>query len=283
MAEKTNITWCDYTFNFVRGCAEVSPGCDNCYAREMAKRNPAVFGTWGSDGVRVPASERAWKQLYAWNRAAERAGERRRVFCGSLCDVFEDRPDLVLPRARLARAAAECDALDLMLLTKRPQNARGFWWSAMDDAGLRVGDYRTAWPSNVWVGTTIENQAVAANRLRHLLRVPASRRFLSIEPLLGPIKLRDAIHHAMNNLDWSGTRVQSVPEARDFIHEIIIGGESGKNARPCHLDWIWDLLEQADVMGIPAFVKQDSGRYPGMQGRIPDDIWKSRGCHNAIR
>src|SRR5688572_29932027 len=111
-----------YTFNPWRGCAKVSPGCTHCYAETLSKRNPAVLGTWGKDGVRAIGSDAYWRQPLAWNRAAKQAGERRRVFCASLADVFEDRPDLVGPRHRLVDLIQLTQHLDWLLLTKRPEN-----------------------------------------------------------------------------------------------------------------------------------------------------------------
>src|ERR1035441_204320 len=107
MGKDSAIEWCSHTFNPWRGCEKVSPGCKNCYAERLSVRNPAVLGVWGADGVRAMASESYWQQPAAWDRAAKNAGERRRVFCASLADVFEDRPELVEPRARLMALIVE--------------------------------------------------------------------------------------------------------------------------------------------------------------------------------
>ncbi len=122
MGEGSKIQWTHHTFNPWRGCTHVSPGCEHCYAEALSKRNPAQLGTWGAGGTRVVASEAYWKQPERWNRAAEAAGERHRVFCASLADVFEDRPELVEPRERLWRLIVATPHLDWLLLTKRPEN-----------------------------------------------------------------------------------------------------------------------------------------------------------------
>ena len=277
---KTKIQWCEYTFNPWRGCAHVSAGCDNCYAEQMAKRNPKVFGTWGPNGVRVVASDGYWKQPLRWNRLAAAAGltgdDRPRVFCGSLMDWAEARHELIEPRRRLFAMIDATPNLQWMLLTKRPENI------------LRlIGELRPLlrWKNqehdldpivlpNVWLGVTIENTAVASRRLRHLLRVPAQRRFVSLEPLLGPIRIVERMQDATLSCDPSfhGTRIgkriaESVRLSAHPIHEVIIGGESGPNARPGSVEWIVDILKQCDVAGIPAYVKQ-LGSNPRM-----DDPW----------
>lgn len=163
-----------------------------------------------------------WKQPEKWNREAKRDGVRRRVFCASLADVFEDRPDLVSPRARLFRLIEECDALDWLLLTKRPENMLRL-------AAVWCGK----WPANVWAGTTVEDQRRADERIPELLRVPAVVRFLSCEPLL------EAVDVSNSGIDW-----------------IIVGGESGRGARDFHLDWADDIVKQCRGIGAAPFVKQ---------------------------
>lgn len=127
MAENSKIEWTNHTFNPWRGCQKVSPGCQHCYAETLSKRNPAVLGEWGPNGKRVIASEAHWRLPLKWNKAAKLAGERHRVFCASLADVFEDRPELVAPRVRLFHLISETPNLDWLLLTKRPENIRRFW------------------------------------------------------------------------------------------------------------------------------------------------------------
>jgi protein gp37 len=172
-----------YTFNPWIGCAKVSPGCANCYAETlMDKRMGRV--QWGVNGTRVHTSDSNWKKPYQWNRKAQEEGVRKRIFCASLADVFEDRPELVPWRADLFAMIDATPNLDWLLLTKRPENIKRLWpFGWYEDKG---GPF--TWP-NVWIGTSVENQEQADKRIPHLLSIPASVRFLSMEPLLGPVDL----------------------------------------------------------------------------------------------
>jgi protein gp37 len=233
MGEKTGIAWADHTFNPWWGCMKVSPGCVHCYAETLAHR----YGheVWGPDGVRRFFGDRHWAEPMAWWRRAVKDGVRRRVFCGSMCDVFEDLPGLYGQRARLFELIEATPDLDWLLLTKRPENI----------VGMTPGDFGN-WP-NVWIGTSVEDQRRADVRVPHLLRVPAAIHFLSIEPLLGPIDL------------W---RVNEADVASPSVCEIdwaIIGGESGPLARPMDLAWARTLLGQCREAGIVPFVKQLGG------------------------
>lgn len=160
MAEKTKIEWTDHTFNPWRGCMKVHAGCAHCYAESQSKRNPGMLGVWGDSGTRVVGSEEMWSQPGKWNKAAEKSGERRRVFCASMADVFEDwagpltnanghvlfpgncltnpwrdsgNPETEKPltlndvRRRLFALIDETPWLDWQLLTKRPENVRKMW------------------------------------------------------------------------------------------------------------------------------------------------------------
>jgi len=177
MGERTDIQWCDHTFNPWRGCQRVSPGCHNCYAETLSRRNPKVLGEWGPTGLRAIASESYWKQPLAWDRAAKKAGERRRVFCASLADVFEDHPGLEAPRARLWEIVDATPNLDWLVLTKRPENI-----------GDMVPDvWNETPPGHLWLGVSCEDQPRADERIWRLLQTPAAVRFVSAEPLLaGP-------------------------------------------------------------------------------------------------
>lgn len=182
-------------FNPWRGCTKVSRGCANCYAEAGSKRNPAVLGVWGDAGTRVIASESYWRLPLKWDRQAAKAGERRRVFCASLADVFEDRPELVSPRQRLFRLIGDTPYLDWLLLTKRPENVLRMthdeWCPPVPGhVSQNAGDgHSWKWPSNVWLGVSVEDQQRADERIPILLQTPAAVRFLSCEPLLGPLDL----------------------------------------------------------------------------------------------
>jgi protein gp37 len=178
MGDETKIQWTDHTFNPWIGCQRVSPGCEHCYAEARDNRFDGGMH-WGPKGTRRVTSPGNWAKPRAWNREALAEGRRARVFCASLADVFEDRPELVEPRARLFALIEETPALDWQLLTKRPENM----------VRLAPAAWAGGWPATVWAGTTCEDQRRADERIPHLLRVPAAVRFLSCEPLVGAVDL----------------------------------------------------------------------------------------------
>lgn len=201
MAESTAIEWADHTFNPWIGCAAVSPACDNCYAERFAKR---LGVGWGPHAKRRFAGETSWKRTETWNRKAAREGVRRRVFGPSLADPFDNAVPIAWLLVYLDHIR-QLEALDWLLLTKRPQiilrrlreareDATPKWGTVRWDTGP-VAEWLDRWlggepPANVWLGTTAENQAEADRRIPHLVAVPARVRFLSCEPLLGPVNLR---------------------------------------------------------------------------------------------
>ncbi len=237
MGENSAIEWCDHTFNPWTGCTKVSPGCDNCYAERHSKWYPRTFGSWAPGAPRKRTGENTWKQPLAWNRKAERAGKRARVFCASAADVFDNQAPANW-RLDLWALIHSTPYLDWLLLTKRPQNMATM---LPQPATLGFPHWGRGWP-NVWLGTTAENQAEAERRIPHLVAVPAAVRFLSCEPLLGPV---DALRW-MPKLDW-----------------IIAGGESGPGARPLHPDWLRSLRDQCARHGAAFFFKQWGEWFPG--------------------
>ena len=218
MAKNSSIEWTHHTFNPWWGCTKVSPACDHCYAETWAKR--VGQSVWGPKSPRRFFSDKHWADPLRWNAEANADGHRRRVFCASMADVFEHRADLNETRKRLWKLIEATPMLDWLLLTKRPQQI-----------GIKA-PWTTDWPDNVWIGTTVENQKFAELRLPHLLKHPAKVRFLSCEPLLGPIDLGRWINgdasEGLHRVDW-----------------IIAGGESGPGARPMHPDWARSLRDQA--------------------------------------
>ena len=221
MAKNSKIEWTDHTFNPWWGCTKISPGCDFCYAEAWARRLGAV--AWGAHAARRFLSEAHWKEPLRWNRDAATARQRRRVFCASMADVFENRPELEVWRNRLWDLIAQTPWLDWLLLTKRPTLvARSVPW-------------QRDWPTNVWLGTTLESQEWVEQRLPPLLQLPAAVRFLSCEPLLGPLDLRPYLSH----IDW-----------------LIAGGESGVHARPMHPEWPKSLRDQCLQAGVAFHFKQ---------------------------
>lgn len=273
MGENSKIEWCHHTFNPWRGCTKVSPGCANCYAETMSHRNPAVLGEWGPNGKRVIAAESYWVQPIKWNREALMAGERRRVFCASLADVFEDRPELDEPRSRLMGKIACSPNLDWLLLTKRPQDITPALKRLADryaGYGQFAGTLVRSWldgtpPANVWLGVSVEDQARADERIPHLLRIPAAIRFLSCEPLLGPVdltrvrwQLEDSIGVVCGGVlgDTDGGQFSPRGAKGWGIHWVIAGGESGPGARPMHPDWARSLRDQCREAGVSFHFKQ---------------------------
>lgn len=283
MGADSKIEWTHHTFNPWRGCTHVSPGCEHCYAEALAKRNPSTLGTWGAGGTRVVAAEAYWRQPLRWDAAASAAGERHRVFCASLADVFEDRPELDQPRARLFALISATPHLDWLLLTKRPAVAHamltdrgdGSLLFAMDDVrGGGAGDF--AWPlQNLWLGTSVEDQRRADSRVPILLECPAAVHFLSCEPLLGPVELAAWLPHVVMRRseaerltaeEHAAIRLVATAASRKAwpdlprIDWLIAGGESGPGARPMDLAWARSLVEQGRAAGVPVFVKQLGAR-----------------------
>lgn len=240
MGETTKISWTDATFNPWVGCSKVSAGCQNCYAEHNTfPRMRRALGQelWGPDAKRQITSDAYWKKPLTWNRKAEKEGVRRRVFCGSLCDVFEDRDDLAKARSCLFWLIAETPSLDWLLLTKRPQHVG------------RLFNLNNALPPNVWLGVTCENQQAADERIPILLQIPAAVRFLSCEPLLEHIDLSRWINPVAQTF---GTLHQP-PNA---LHLVIVGGESGAQARPCNVTWIRSIRDQCLAAVVACFIKQ---------------------------
>jgi protein gp37 len=227
VSKTTAIEWTHHTFNPWWGCTKISPACAHCYAERDSKRWGKEL--WGDDAPRKIASEATWRGPIRWNDDAIAAGVRRRVFCASMADVFELRADLDAPRERLWKLIEKTKQLDWLLLTKRPESV----------LAMVPSDWLAGFPSNVWVGTTVENQARADELIPHLLKIPARIRFLSCEPLLEHIELEGLDHFRLRELDW-----------------VICGGESGPKARPMSPEWARSIRGQCQSAGVPFFFKQ---------------------------
>lgn len=265
----SKIEWTHHSWNPWIGCTRVSPGCRHCYAETMmADRYKKV--KWGPQGKRVRTSAEYWRQPIRWNREAEAAGERRRVFCASLADVFEVKPDQAADlnnwRLDLSALIRDTPWLDWLILTKRPENVK---W-----------DY-SEWPQNIWIGTSVETQEYADRRIPELLKIPAAVRFLSVEPMLGPVDLTsiawpDKGGHRVDVLRggyWNKSGVLLGGPSADLgepkggftnhsdipgtINWVIVGGESGPNARPMHPKWAADIRDQCQQASVPFFFKQN--------------------------
>jgi protein gp37 len=269
MAE-TSIEWTrgprgelGYTFNPWIGCTKISPGCDHCYAaRQDAFRSWTPEG-WG--GARRRTSEANWKLPERWNKAAAAAGERRRVFCSSLADVFDNQVP-VSWRADLLALIAETPNLDWLLLTKRIGIADRLIHEALVELGNGTGAVVGSWPwPNVWIGATVVNQEEADRDIPKLLDTPARVRFLSMEPLLGDVDLTPHLWGRPKpcddcpkdaDCDCGYARRGSIFKTDGKLDWVIVGGESGPGARPMHPDWARSLRDQCAAADVPFLFKQ---------------------------
>ena len=243
MSQNTKIEWADHTFNPWEGCQKVGPGCDNCYAEARNSRfNGGTPVNWGPGAPRRRTSAANWAQPLRWNANADKFhtqhGRRQRVFCASLADVFDNEVDPQW-RADLFELVEQTPNLDWLLLTKRIGNAL-----AMVQTGRWFPSH---WP-NVWLGATVVNQEEADRDISKLLAVPAAVRFLSIEPMLGPVDLSRWLEPAGLDTDLG--------LSNPGIDWVICGGESGPKARPMHPDWVRSLRDQCQAEGVPFFFKQ---------------------------
>lgn len=213
---------------------------------------------WGVQGLRVRTSKDNWKQPNRWNKAAKEAGVRARVFCASLADVFEDKPDqpeLNDWRRDLFEMIINTPYLDWLLLTKRPENV-----NRLIEKATGFSDAETWFHAaqNVWIGASVENQEQANIRIPELLEIPAKIRFLSCEPLLGEIFLDDGESSWLTCNDDNDCCLSFTYFGTHFhgIDWVIAGGESGHHARPMHPDWARSLRYQCQAAGVPFLFKQ---------------------------
>jgi protein gp37 len=275
MGANSKIEWCDHTWNPWLGCARVSPGCANCYAAEWARRFKADV-KWGDGHPRVRTSESNWRLPLTWNRKAEiqfNAWEkfkveypvsiahgfvkprRPRVFCGSLCDIGDDNAPSEW-RVEMFDLIRQTPYLDWLILTKRIANV------STDEASWRQ------YP-NVWLGATVCNQTEADRDIPILLKIPAAKLFLSIEPMLGPVEISKWLRPRTHSHDggcWTA----------DFaiIDWVICGGETSAKARPIHPDWVRTLRDQCKAADVPFFFKQ-WGEWAPTKHR--NEVFSSRG------
>lgn len=233
MAQNSGIAWTDHTFNPWWGCTEVSPGCAHCYARALNARHFGPEAAWGKGAPRSEMSAAYWEAPLRWHRRALRTVQRARVFCGSMCDVFDaEAPSTA--RAKLWELIEATTMLDWLLLTKRPENvARMVPW----------GGALKPWPRNVWLGVSVETQCFADRRIPLLLAIPAAVRFVSYGPALGPVAWRDV---------W----------ARG-LHQIIVEAESGPKRRTFDMQWARDTRDWCVRHVVAFFFKQGSAYRPG--------------------
>lgn len=292
MADKTKIAWTDRTFNPWLGCTRVSPGCVHCYAETLTKR----FGNaeWGPQAARVKTSESYWKKPLKWNKekwwecgcgwrgtfseTIESLGTgdsivlscpdpecmyicrptRQRVFCASLADVFEDNRQVANWRGELFQLIEQTPNLDWLLLTKRPERM----FSLGTDAVGEIFDLWLDRNPNVWLGATVESPEYYEKRVTDLLSCGSAVHFISVEPMIGPVRLKQI---KMKNVDW-----------------VICGGESGPGCRPMQADWVYDLKRDCQMGRVKFFMKQLGG-HPNKRDQMEDfpEEWQVREFPNV--
>lgn len=246
MAEETGIEWTDSTFNPWWGCTKISPACDHCYAADLDKR------TGGSHWGNVPrrrTSEKNWNEPRRWQKkAAEFFAEnarKRRVFCASMADVFDNQVPTEW-RDDLWALIRECPDLDWLLLTKRPQNIEKMLPTFWDEV-----------KGSIWLGTTVEDQQRADQNIPHLLKHDSAVRFLSIEPMVGHVDLRNLDHTgACREEKRHGIDCLWLTSLRNRVDWVIAGGESGPHARVADPAWFRSLRDQCADAGVPFLFKQ---------------------------
>lgn len=236
MAENSKIQWTDHTFNPWFGCTKVSPGCANCYAENL------MDTIWnkverGKGNPRKLTSEKNWNLPLKWDKEAAKQGVRKKVFCASLADVFDEEISWEW-RVKLFNLIRKTTNLDWLILTKRPKIAKEFFDK------YEVSDFeKESFSSKIWIGTSVENQKAANERIPILAQIPVKIRFISGEPLLENVKL---------NLEEYGRH----PDYAFGIDWVIVGGESGNKARRMDLDWVRNIRNQCQQAEVKFFFKQ---------------------------
>lgn len=259
MGFETEIGWCDCTHNEWIGCAKISRGCRFCYAESLENRwHPATDGrrganVWGRKAPRRLTSDSNRRKPFTWNRKAQKSGLPLRVFASSLADVFEDHPMLPPWRTGLFHTIEETPWLRWMLLTKRIDLV----------AAMTAEAWGTDWPTNVWLGTSVERQREADERLPHLLNIEGpAERFISAEPLVNAVVIGEHLN-----------------TARYPLSLLIVGGESGQKASPMHPDWARSLRDESAKFDVPFHFKQW-----GKWGTRQPDEWRPKDWyHNPGR
>lgn len=276
MSANTKIEWADHTFNPWEGCQNVGPGCDNCYAEA---RNARFAGgqaiNWGPGAPRRRTSAKNWQLPVKWNADAAAKGIRYRVFCASLADVFDNEVPAEW-RHHLWDLIESTPNLDWLVLTKRIGNARPMMSHMLDRA--------SGWmpPDNFWLGATVVNQEEADRDIPKLLATPAAKRFLSMEPLLGDVRLGSWLQRSPSAAFEAGKVTNAMPAwtrlGSTAIDWVIAGGESGPGARPMHPDWARTLRDQCQTAGVPFLFKQWGEWTPGenverQRGTVDTAFW----------
>ncbi|UZQ86013.1 phage Gp37/Gp68 family protein [Thermoclostridium stercorarium] len=250
---KTRIEWTEYSWNPVTGCTPISEGCQNCYARRMANRLRGRCGYPADDPFRVTLHPERLGEPLRWK-------EPRRVFVCSMGDLFhEDVPRWM--RFEVMDIILQAKQHTFLILTKRPANMKEFFEWYYSKAGRTIETIK-----NLWLGVTAENQARADERIPILLQIPAAVRFVSIEPMLGPVDLteyfseydyRPTYEYYREFLKMHGIESDGKPALfKSGLDWVICGGETGPKARSMHPDWVRNLRDQCQDAGTPFFFKQ---------------------------
>lgn len=224
---KSSIEWTCSTWNPVTGCTKISPGCQNCYAERMAKRLQAMGNPNYHNGFKVTPQPSMLGHPLKWKTP-------QRIFVNSMSDLFHDEVDLDYIQ-RVFDVISRAHWHQFQVLTKRAERL------------LELSE-KLDWPKNLWMGVSVENQQ-ATYRIDYLRKTGASIKFLSIEPLIGPIKKID-----LSGIDW-----------------VIVGGESGPKSRPMKKEWVIEILDACDTKKIPFFFKQWGGINKKKAGRELDN------------
>ena len=276
MADKSRIEWCDATWNPVTGCTQISEGCDNCYAKRYAERFRGRFGYPADDPFRVTFHEDRLEQPLRWQKP-------RKIFVCSMGDLFHDD---VLDSCivRILDIIWQAEKHTFLILTKRPERMQRIM-----GAPSALNCYGHQWPfPNLWLGVTAENQRTADERIPILLDTPAAVRFVSVEPMLGPVDISpwdkcDLCGRLRNSFDgvwgspfcyehynpFNGCEGTYKQNALDWV---VCGGESGPGARPMHPYWVRSLRDQSVNAGVPFFFKQWGEYYPNWAEMPPRNI-----------
>jgi protein gp37 len=225
VSDHSGIEWTDATWNPVTGCTKVSPGCKNCYAERFAERFRGTPGHPFEQGFDLKLWPDRIQQPLHWLRP-------RRIFVNSMSDLFHEKVPVKFIQ-KVFDAMEEADWHQYQILTKRPERA------------AELAD-QLQWPRQIWMGTSVENQNYV-NRIDDLRKIPAKVRFLSCEPLIGPL-----------NLKLKG------------IHWVIVGGESGPGARPMEREWVESIRDQCKKSDVAFFFKQWGGVIKSRTGRELD-------------
>lgn len=243
MSDKTGIEWTDATWNPVTGCTKVSPGCDNCYAETFSERFRGTPGHYFEGGFDIQLRPDKLDQPLRWKKP-------RRIFVNSMSDLFHtDVPDEYI--LGVFGVMAQATQHTFQILTKRHARMRSLLtrWAA------EVSWLANPLP-NVWLGVSTEDQKWADIRIPALLGTPAAVRFISAEPLLGPIDLWNAGGINAIEPDWVGGPTAGTGCPHPLLDWVIVGGESGRNARPMHPAWATSLRDQCSEAQVPFLFKQ---------------------------